>query len=319
MVGGGAAGLWTALRAAEGGGSVCLISRKPLSQSASFWAQGGLAAALEPGDSPARHAADTIAAGRGLCRPAAVEVLVEEAPGRGARAARARRRLRPRRRTASWRWGSRAATPGAASSTPAAARRGTRSARSWRRWSPPSRGSRCASGPRRRRCGATASAATGVLTEAGPIAAAATVLATGGAAALWRRTTNPRGAIGAGPVLGRGGRGRPRRPRVLPVPPDRAGAAGDPLRRAADHRGGARRGGDAARRLGPALHRRAGPARRGHRGDPRPDGGRRHARRRARPARRSTPPASPTSSSRWPKPGSTRAPSRSRSPPRRTI
>ena len=41
----------------------------------------------------------------------------------------------------------------------------------------------------------------GVLTDAGPIAAAATVLATGGAAALWRRTTNPRGAIGAGPVL----------------------------------------------------------------------------------------------------------------------
>ena len=41
----------------------------------------------------------------------------------------------------------------------------------------------------------------GLLTEAGPIAAAATVLATGGAAALWRRTTNPWGAIGAGPVL----------------------------------------------------------------------------------------------------------------------
>lgn len=41
----------------------------------------------------------------------------------------------------------------------------------------------------------------GVVTDAEPIAAAATVLATGGAAALWRRTTNPRGAIGAGPVL----------------------------------------------------------------------------------------------------------------------
>src|SRR5262249_57574578 len=41
----------------------------------------------------------------------------------------------------------------------------------------------------------------GVLTDSGPIAAAATVLATGGAAALWRRTTNPWGAIGAGPVL----------------------------------------------------------------------------------------------------------------------
>jgi L-aspartate oxidase len=41
----------------------------------------------------------------------------------------------------------------------------------------------------------------GVIADSGPVAAAATVLATGGAAALWRRTTNPRGAIGAGPVL----------------------------------------------------------------------------------------------------------------------
>jgi L-aspartate oxidase len=41
----------------------------------------------------------------------------------------------------------------------------------------------------------------GVIADSGPIAAPATVLATGGAAALWRRTTNPRGAIGAGPVF----------------------------------------------------------------------------------------------------------------------
>jgi L-aspartate oxidase len=41
----------------------------------------------------------------------------------------------------------------------------------------------------------------GVITDRGSVAAAATILATGGAAALWRRTTNPRGAIGAGPVL----------------------------------------------------------------------------------------------------------------------
>jgi len=41
----------------------------------------------------------------------------------------------------------------------------------------------------------------GVISDSGPIGAAATVLATGGAAALWSRTTNPRGAIGAGPVL----------------------------------------------------------------------------------------------------------------------
>jgi L-aspartate oxidase len=41
----------------------------------------------------------------------------------------------------------------------------------------------------------------GVLTDAGALAAAATVLATGGGAALWRRTSNPRGAIGAGPAM----------------------------------------------------------------------------------------------------------------------
>ena len=62
------------------GGNVCLVSRTPLSESASFWAQGGLAAALEPDDSPSAHAADTIAAGRGLCRPSAVRVLADEAP-----------------------------------------------------------------------------------------------------------------------------------------------------------------------------------------------------------------------------------------------
>ncbi len=40
-----------------------------------------------------------------------------------------------------------------------------------------------------------------MLTDGGAVRAPATVLATGGAAALWRRTTNPWGAIGAGPVL----------------------------------------------------------------------------------------------------------------------
>ena len=57
-----------------------LVSRKPLAESSSFWAQGGLAAALAADDSPERHAADTLAAGRGLCRTSAVEVLTREAP-----------------------------------------------------------------------------------------------------------------------------------------------------------------------------------------------------------------------------------------------
>src|SRR5436189_5333774 len=80
VVGGGAAGLYVALRAAEHGARVTLVSRKPLAASASYWAQGGLAAALAPDDSPARHADDTLNAGRGLCRADAVETLTREAP-----------------------------------------------------------------------------------------------------------------------------------------------------------------------------------------------------------------------------------------------
>jgi len=76
VVGGGAAGLYVAIRAAREGAEVALISRKPLAESSSFWAQGGLAAALAPDDSPTRHADDTLIAGRGLCRSDAVETLV---------------------------------------------------------------------------------------------------------------------------------------------------------------------------------------------------------------------------------------------------
>ncbi len=84
-----------------------------------------------------------------------------------------------------------------------------------------------------------------------------------------------RGGAGAGLARGR----RPRRSRVLSVPPDRAGDAGNAARRGPDHRGDPRRGREAARRWRRALHRRAGAARRGDGGDPRADAGRRHARR----------------------------------------
>jgi L-aspartate oxidase len=81
VVGGGAAGLHVAIEAAERGARAALVSRKPLSESSSFRAQGGLAAALAPDDSPERHAEDTLNAGRGACRAAAVEVLARSAPG----------------------------------------------------------------------------------------------------------------------------------------------------------------------------------------------------------------------------------------------
>ena len=99
VVGAGAAGLYAALVAADQGASVALVSRSPLAQTASYWAQGGIAAALAPDDSPARHAADTLAAGRDAARESAVRVLCEESPDARARPSGARRpvRRRPRR------------------------------------------------------------------------------------------------------------------------------------------------------------------------------------------------------------------------------
>jgi L-aspartate oxidase len=80
VVGAGAAGLYTALRAARAGGRVALISAAPLAQTASYWAQGGLAAALAADDSAELHLRDTERAGRGAVRRSAAEILVAEAP-----------------------------------------------------------------------------------------------------------------------------------------------------------------------------------------------------------------------------------------------
>src|SRR5436190_11228117 len=80
IVGAGAAGLYTALTAAREGGRVKLISATPLAASSSYWAQGGLAAAVSEDDSPELHLADTINAGRGATRQSAARVLCEEAP-----------------------------------------------------------------------------------------------------------------------------------------------------------------------------------------------------------------------------------------------
>jgi L-aspartate oxidase len=82
VVGAGAAGLFTALTAAERGTPVTLVSAMPLAATASYWAQGGLAAAIALVDSPEQHLADTLAAGRGLVRRGAAEVLCDEAADR---------------------------------------------------------------------------------------------------------------------------------------------------------------------------------------------------------------------------------------------
>jgi L-aspartate oxidase len=57
---------------------VGLITKDILSQSASDWAQGGIAAAIAPEDSPRLHREDTLQAGAGLCDPAAVDQLVNQ-------------------------------------------------------------------------------------------------------------------------------------------------------------------------------------------------------------------------------------------------
>ncbi|MFN7714339.1 MAG: L-aspartate oxidase [Pseudanabaenaceae cyanobacterium] len=86
VIGGGAAGLYTALSlsaitAAGGQGlRVALLTKDNLAISASDWAQGGIAAVMDRQDSVTFHAEDTLKAGAGLCDPAAVEVLVNHAP-----------------------------------------------------------------------------------------------------------------------------------------------------------------------------------------------------------------------------------------------
>ena len=78
IAGAGLAGLYGALQAAEQGAAVTLVTKGSLRASNSFMAQGGVAAAIGPGDDPEQHLADTLTAGRGLCDPAAVRVLVTE-------------------------------------------------------------------------------------------------------------------------------------------------------------------------------------------------------------------------------------------------
>jgi L-aspartate oxidase len=81
VIGSGVAGLHTAWRASQHG-EVLLLTKRSLFDSATAYAQGGIAAALGAGDSPTLHRQDTLAAGAALCDAAAVQVLVEEGPAR---------------------------------------------------------------------------------------------------------------------------------------------------------------------------------------------------------------------------------------------
>ncbi|GAA4111111.1 L-aspartate oxidase [Nocardioides fonticola] len=80
VVGSGIAGLTAALRLKDHVGKVLVVTKDRLAAGSTQWAQGGIAAALGPGDTPAEHELDTLVAGAGACDADAVRALVTEGP-----------------------------------------------------------------------------------------------------------------------------------------------------------------------------------------------------------------------------------------------
>ncbi len=80
IVGSGLAGLTLALRLANKGVDCIVLTKSALASGSSLWAQGGIAAVLDPHDSFESHIQDTLTAGAGLCRASAVRTVVEGAP-----------------------------------------------------------------------------------------------------------------------------------------------------------------------------------------------------------------------------------------------
>jgi len=201
VVGAGAAGLYAALCAARERARVTLISATPLARTASYWAQGGLAAALAADDSAELHLSDTERAGRGVVRRSAAEILAREAPdcvrdlqglgvrfdadrfGRlalGLEGGHSVRRVVHAGGSATGRRVVRQLSALVASEPRVTVFEQARARGLWRD------GDRC----------------RGLVCDGGEVLAArAVVLSTGGAAALWARTTNPPGSQGTGLLL----------------------------------------------------------------------------------------------------------------------
>jgi L-aspartate oxidase len=78
IIGSGLAGQSAALRLADSGRKVALVTKRTMDDSASAWAQGGIAAVLDPLDSIEAHVQDTLTAGAGLCDPVATRFVVEQ-------------------------------------------------------------------------------------------------------------------------------------------------------------------------------------------------------------------------------------------------
>ncbi len=81
IVGSGAGGLSAALHAAKHG-KVCILTKRMAAESNSSWAQGGIACVQSDQDSIEQHVSDTLIAGAGLCKEAAVRTIVTEGPDR---------------------------------------------------------------------------------------------------------------------------------------------------------------------------------------------------------------------------------------------
>jgi L-aspartate oxidase len=201
VLGAGAAGLYAALCAAREGATVVLVSATPLARTASYWAQGGLAAALAADDSFALHLQDTERAGRELVRRSAAEILVREAPdcvhdlqslgvrfdadrfGRlalGLEGGHSVRRVVHAGGSATGRRLVRQLSALAAEHPRITVLEGSRARALWH----------------------TEGRCRGLLCDDGAtVTASGVVLSTGGAAALWERTTNPPGSQGVGLLL----------------------------------------------------------------------------------------------------------------------
>lgn len=82
VIGSGIAGLTAALELRSTVDRVLVVTKGELSSGSTVWAQGGIAAALDPADTPEEHLSDTLVAGAGLCSEQAVRALVTEGPDR---------------------------------------------------------------------------------------------------------------------------------------------------------------------------------------------------------------------------------------------
>jgi L-aspartate oxidase len=225
VVGAGAAGLYAALCAAREGARVALVSAAPLAQTASYWAQGGLAAALAEDDSFELHLSDTERAGRGAVRRSAAEILVREAPERvrdlqelgvrfdadrfgrlalGLEGGHSVRRVVHAGGSATGRRLLRQLSAVAVAEPRIVVLENARARALWTERDTADPSERGPLDPATAATGESPSSGRcrGVLCEDGRLLRArAVVLSTGGAAALWARTTNPPGSQGTGLLL----------------------------------------------------------------------------------------------------------------------